>query len=151
MEQPRLRVKTCRASFVRNLDLRPKLHQLIEGAALSGPCVGRRDDSQASAHCRMGSKLREQQSETVPSNEGANQIDTICGRYLPFERVADSRLAASVHEQVAGRERYVRSDSRGNVASQCRRGVDNCQQALSWRPNNFGGSDSIAMCITEHR
>ena len=55
----------------------------------------------------MCAKLGQQEPEPVPTNERAHQVDAIGGWNLVLERVADRWFAASVDEEIAGRERHV--------------------------------------------
>jgi hypothetical protein len=57
----------------------------------------------------VGAELGQQEPQTVPTNEGAKQVDAVSRWNLALERVADRRLSASVDEEIAGRERYVRT------------------------------------------
>ena len=49
----------------------------------------------------------EEEPKTVPTNEGAQQVDAVGGWNLALERAADRRLSASVDQEIADRERHM--------------------------------------------
>ena len=104
-EQPRLRVQPRRPRVVRDFDLGADRREPVERAALRGPGVHGGDDAERPARVAVCLERGTNDAETVPANEGAQQVDAVGRMNLPLDRHADRRLTAGVDEQVCRRQR----------------------------------------------
>ncbi len=104
-EEPGLRVQSCPLCVVLDLDLRPKIaHQSIEGSPLGGTHVRRGEDTEGDAAFAQRFQLVIEQAQTVPLDEGHDDVDAVRTRQLSAELMADTRLTRSIGEQSRIRE-----------------------------------------------
>jgi hypothetical protein len=78
--------------------------QEIDGAALGGADVGGSDEAQGPAAVEVGAQRTFEDSEAVPLDEGAEQIDAIGRGNLGLEDLAEAGLAAGIDEEIADAE-----------------------------------------------
>ena len=85
---------------VRHLDLPAVRHQPIERFPFGGSGEHGCDHAQSPAHPAVCLELIFEQPQSMPSHEGAQQVDGVGGRDLVRQRVGEARLPARIDQKV---------------------------------------------------
>ena len=93
-----------RLSVVRHLDLCAEGDKPIQWLAFGGARVHGGDDAQRPARSAVRAEGVSEHPQAVPADEGAEQVDAVRGGNLVRECVREGGFAASVDEQVGGRQ-----------------------------------------------
>src|SRR6202521_3089948 len=138
MKQPCLRVKACHLRVVANLDLSSETDEVIQGTSLSRARIRCSENSEWSAALAERGESAAENPKTVPAEKCADQVDTVGGGKLTSENMTQVRLAASVHQEVAGGEGD-RGAFRTCIHRQTREAIQDAQQLFRRGRNSVQG------------
>lgn len=137
VEQPGLGVQPRGPGLVGDLHLGAEFDELVDGALVGGADVRGGDDTEATT---APSHVRDpllQDAESLPFDEGAEQIDAVSRLQFSIDLVTDAGLAATVDQQSAGGQRDLRSlrECHGPRRS---RPLGKSQQVPAWLSDRLG-------------
>jgi hypothetical protein len=91
-------VKASGTRLVADLDLRASAHQLVDGSALGGADVRRGNHPKGTAGLAVPFDGIHQQSQTLPLDEGTEQVDPVSGGHLCGQFLVQSWLVPGVDQ-----------------------------------------------------
>ena len=113
MEEPCLRVKTCRRGVVRDPNLGTYRRQCVEGFRLRAVRVRRREQPNATSFVAMAPQSWQERTNATPPNERHQDVHADGRWNLGCQLVPDRRLAGGVRQDGRVEERSERQVQRG--------------------------------------